>query len=176
MTNPPFPEQPNPDSPTPDAPPPPPPAAAPAPAPDGNTTPTGEPGPSYPAPPTQGYPAPGGEYAAPPAQGYPAAGAPAYAQPTPTPPGRVLAIVGLVLAFLVAPVGLIISIVAAVKLGKAGQPKGLAIAGIIVGALITIFWIILVIVLVAVAASLIGMCAELGQGVWEVDGVTYRCG
>lgn len=180
MTNPPFPEQPNPDSPTPGTPPPPPPAATPAP--DWNTTPTGDPGPSYPAPPAQGYPAPGAaDYAAPPAEGYPAPGypaqgAPAYAQPTPTPPGRVLAIVGLVLAFLVAPVGLIISIVAAVKLGKAGQPKGLAIAGIIVGALITIFWIILVIVLVAVAASLIGMCAELGQGVWEVDGVTYRCG
>ena len=33
---------------------------------------------------------------------------------------------------------------------------------------------------VGLAASLIGgvaqMCAELGEGVWEVDGVTYTCG
>jgi len=88
----------------------------------------------------------------------------------------VLSIVGLILAIVVAPVGLVISIVAAVKLGKAGQPKGLAIAGIIVGALITIFWIVVLILAFAVLAALIGMCGDLGPGVWEVDGVTYRCG
>ncbi|PRA81918.1 hypothetical protein CQ045_04205 [Microbacterium sp. MYb66] len=87
-----------------------------------------------------------------------------------------LSIVGLVLAFLAAPVGLVISIVAAVKLGKAGQPKGLAIAGIVVGAIITIFWIIMLILAITVFAALGGMCAELGPGVWQVDGVTYTCG
>ncbi|PKQ33549.1 MAG: hypothetical protein CVT61_15625 [Actinobacteria bacterium HGW-Actinobacteria-11] len=87
-----------------------------------------------------------------------------------------LSIVGLVLAFLMAPVGLIISIVAAVKLGKAGQPKGLAIAGIIVGAIITILEIVAIILVVTVFAGLIGMCADLGPGVWEVGGVTYTCG
>lgn len=175
MTNPPFPDQPDPDPSTPGNPPPVPPAAQPAaaPTPDWNTAPDGVPGagagaPDYPAPPAA-------DYSAPPAAGYAAPGAPVYAQPTPTPPGKVLAIVGLVLAFLVAPVGLIISIVAAVKLGKAGQPKGLAIAGIVVGALITIFWTILLIVLFTAFAALFGMCADLGPGVWEVDGVTYRC-
>ncbi|MCZ4299721.1 MULTISPECIES: hypothetical protein [Microbacterium] len=127
--------------------------------------------PPYPEQPTPGSGAP-----AAPGGGYPAAPAPAYSQPTPTPPGRVLSIVGLVLAFLMAPVGLIISIVAAVKLGKAGQPKGLAIAGIIVGAIITILEIVAIILVVTVFAGLIGMCADLGPGVWEVGGVTYTCG
>ncbi|MCE0508659.1 hypothetical protein V8Z69_01480 [Microbacterium aurugineum] len=127
--------------------------------------------PPYPEQPTPGSGAP-----AAPGGGYPAAPAPAYSQPTPTPPGRVLSIVGLVLAFLMAPVGLVISIVAAVKLGKAGQPKGLAIAGIIVGAIITILEIVAIILVVTVFAGLIGMCADLGPGVWEVGGVTYTCG
>ncbi|MFK0242309.1 DUF4190 domain-containing protein [Microbacterium sp. NPDC090281] len=162
MTNPPFPEPPTPDSSDPGTPPPAAPAAPPAP-----------PAPAWDAAPSAAPAAPAAGY---PAAGYPAPEAPVYPQPQPTPPGRVLSIVGLVLAFLVAPVGLIISIVAAVKLGKAKQPKGLAIAGIIVGALVTIFWIILVVILVAVAASLVGMCGELGAGVWEVNGVTYTCG
>lgn len=127
--------------------------------------------PPYPEQPTPGSGAP-----AAPGGGYPAAPAPAYSQPTPTPPGRVLSIVGLVLALLMAPVGLVISIVAAVKLGKAGQPKGLAIAGIIVGAIITILEIVAIILVVTVFAGLIGMCADLGPGVWEVGGVTYTCG
>lgn len=178
MTNPPFPEQPHPDSSAPGTPPPP--AAAPpaAPTPAWNTAPdgvsgtdAGSPATGLPSPGTVHPTAPAAEYPPPPTSG---AGAPDYA--TPTPPGRMLAIIGLVLAFVVAPVGLIISIVAAVKLGKAGQPKGLAIAGIIVGALITIFWVILLIVLFTAFAALVGMCAELGPGVWEVDDVTYRCG
>lgn len=127
--------------------------------------------PPYPEQPTSGSGAPVA-----PGGGYSAAPAPAYSQPTPTPPGRVLSIVGLVLAFLMAPVGLVISIVAAVKLGKAGQPKGLAIAGIIVGAIITILEIVAIILVVTVFAGLISMCADLGPGVWEVGGVTYTCG
>ena len=110
MTNPPFPEPPAPDSSNPVTPPP-----------------TAPPDPPA-APPTWDA-GPG----AAPAAGYAAHAAPAYPQPEPSPPGRVLSIVGLVLAFVAAPIGLILSIVAAVKLGKAGQPKGLAIAGIVVG-------------------------------------------
>ncbi|MFF1540829.1 DUF4190 domain-containing protein [Microbacterium sp. NPDC058269] len=157
MTNPPFPEPPAPDSSNPVTPPP----AAPAAPPAG----TSDAPPAWDATP-----------GAAPAAGYPAPAAPAYPQPEPTPPGRVLSIVGLVLAFLAAPIGLILSIVAAVKLGKAGQPKGLAIAGIIVGAILTIVGIIGIILFATVIAGVIGMCAELGSGVWEVNGVTYTCG
>ena len=118
--------------------------------------------------------------------GAPADPAAGYAPPAPhggaaygaapvAPPGRVLSIVGLVLAFVAAPVGLIISIVAAVKLGKAGAPKGLAIAGIIVGAVITLLWIIGIILFATVIGGVIAQCAELGPGVWDVNGVTYTC-
>jgi hypothetical protein len=101
--------------------------------------------------------------------------APNYSAPPVSPPGRVLSIIGLVLAFVAAPIGLILSIVAAVKLGKAGAPKSLAIAGIIVGAVITLLWIIGIILFVSVFAGIIGTCAELGPGVWTVDGVTNTC-
>ncbi|QYG11703.1 MULTISPECIES: DUF4190 domain-containing protein [Microbacterium] len=147
MTNPPFPEPPAPDSSNPVTPPPTAPPAPPAAPPTG--PPTWDAGPGA---------------------------APAYPQPEPSPPGRVLSIVGLVLAFVAAPIGLILSIVAAVKLGKAGQPKGLAIAGIVVGAVLTIVEIIGIILFIAFFAAIFGMCAELGTGVWEVNGVTYTCG
>ncbi|WP_349885637.1 DUF4190 domain-containing protein [Microbacterium sp. WHRI 7836] len=137
--------------------------------------------PPFPEPPAADSSTPTTPPAAPPAPptaapAYPAPTAPAYPQPEPTPPGRVLSIVGLVLAFLAAPIGLILSIVAAVKLGKTGQPKGLAIAGIIVGAILTILGIIGIILSVTVFAAIFGTCAELGAGVWEVNGVTYTCG
>lgn len=113
-----------------------------------------------------------------PAAGYappaPTGGAP-YGSAPASPPGRVLSIIGLVLAFVAAPIGLILSIVAAVKLGKAGAPKGLAIAGIIVGAIITLLYIVGIILFVTLFANIIGTCAELGPGVWDVDGVTFTC-
>jgi hypothetical protein len=105
---------------------------------------------------------------------YPVAG-PGYAAPPASPPGQGLAIAGLVLAFTLAPLGLILSIIAAVKLGRARSPKGLAIAGIAVGAVVTVIWIIGIVVLVSVFANLISTCAELGPGVWRVGGVTYTC-
>ncbi|WP_136055467.1 DUF4190 domain-containing protein [Microbacterium sp. K24] len=122
-----------------------------------------------PADPAAGYAPPA------PNSGAPYGGAP-YASAPVSPPGRVLSIIGLVLAFVAAPVGLILSIVAAVKLGKAGAPKGLAIAGIIVGAVFTLLWIIGIILFVTVIGGVIGTCAELGPGVWDVNGVTYTCG
>ncbi len=106
---------------------------------------------------------------------YPISGAGAASVPA-SPPGRGLSIAGLILAFLVPPLGLILSAVAAVKLGKAGAPRGMAIAGIIIGAVLTLLEIIGVILLVTVFAGLFSMCAELGPGVWEIDGVTYTCG
>lgn len=155
MTNPP------PDAPLPDSPPP-----------SGHGLPGGDPAAAYPPPPaaSQSAPAYSAPGSAPPSPDYAAPAAPT------SPPGRVLSIVGLVLAFLLPPIGLILSIIAAVQLGKAGAPKGLAIAGIVVGAVLTILEIIGIILLVTVFAGIIGMCAELGPGVWDVGGVTYRCG
>lgn len=99
--------------------------------------------------------------------------------PPASPPGQGLAIAGLIVGFFAAPVGLILSIIAAVMLSKAGAPKGIAIAGIIVGALFTLMAIVGLIVAVVLFGSIFGnvisTCAELGPGVWEVGGVTYTC-
>lgn len=62
-----------------------------------------------------------GPYGAPPQQ---------YMPPPPTP---TLAVIGLVLAILVAPAGLIVSIVALAQSKKTGVGRGLSIAGIVVG-------------------------------------------
>lgn len=90
-----------------------------------------------------------------------------------------MAIAGLICAFLVAPVGIILSIIALVQLNRSGGSKGLAIAGIIVGVVVTIGAIIGAIVTFTLAAGLLGnvieMCAQLGPGEWEVNGVTYTC-
>jgi hypothetical protein len=67
---------------------------------------------------------------------------PTYYGPTSygTPPSQtpVLAIVGLVLAVILAPVGIIVSIVALVKVRTTGVGRGLASAGLVVGC----FWIL----------------------------------
>jgi len=132
------------------------------------------------APPYQSAPTPP---AAPTAPGYAAPAAPAYAAPgapygaAPEPvPGRGLAIAGLILAFVAPLVGLILSLVAKSKLKKAGAPTSLATAGFWIGLALTIIGIIVGIILIVVFANLFSMCAQLGSGVWEVDGATYTCG
>lgn len=107
----------------------------------------------------------------------------APAQPTvdlapATVPGRGLAIAAFVLAFVVPPVGAILGIVALVKLRKNGGKQGLAIAAIVLGALFTIGWIIFAVAMTAVLAGAVGLvaaCAELGPGVWDIDGTTITC-
>lgn len=97
----------------------------------------------------------------------------------PAEPARGLTIAGFVLAFLIAPLGAILSIVALVKINKAGgSSKGLAIAGIIIGVLGTIGWIVTIIVSTAIlgaAVEMVGTCLDLGPGVWDVDGATITC-
>lgn len=70
-------------------------------------------------------------------------------------PGKTLGIVGLVLAILAAPVGLIISIVANNQSKAAGFPNQLAKIGIIVGAILTALWLIgIIISIITTAAAL----------------------
>lgn len=61
-------------------------------------------------------------------------------------PGRTLGIVGLVLAFFLSVVGLILSIVAYQKSKAAGYKNGIALAGIIVGAVLTVLGIVYAVV------------------------------
>lgn len=98
--------------------------------------------------------------------------------PTPAPaaaaPSKGMTIAGVVFAFLIPLLGLILSIVALVQSKNAGQKNGLAIAGII----ISIVWpIILAILLTTVFASLFDACATLGPGTHDTgNGGTLTCG
>ena len=75
-------------------------------------------------------------------------------QPAPADfPGKTLGIVGLVLAILAAPVGLIISVVANNPSKAAGFPNQLAKIGIIVGAILTALWLLIVIISFIVSAA-----------------------
>lgn len=89
-------------------------------------------------------------------------------------PSATLAIVALVLAVVpcTAVVGLVVSVVALVRSRRGGAGRGLAIAGVVVGAL----WVLAAVAAVAFGfTSLWQTCAELGDGVHQVDGVTYTC-
>ena len=97
-------------------------------------------------------------------------------QPQAHDPGKTLGIIGLVLSFFTALIGMIISIIAFRSSKKAGFKNAPALAGIIIGAVFTVGAIIGIIALVAVVGKVASDCSQLGPGVHVVNGVTYRCG
>ena len=126
-------------------------------------------GPGQSVPPPGSGAAPTGSGAAP--------SGPYYQQPaTGDDPGKTLGIVGLILSFFTAIIGLIVSAVALNKSKKAGFKNTPALVGIIIGALGTIGAIIAIIFAVTVVGAVASKCAELGPGVHTEGGVTYRCG
>src|SRR5262249_926005 len=109
-------------------------------------------------------PSGGGPYGSAPTSGGPYGGGPAggppYGGPPQQPGTNGLSIAGLVLAFLFAPLGFILSIVALIQAGKRGQKgKGLAIGGIIVSLLI----MIVSGVLIVAAASTVSTVSKLAD-------------
>ena len=131
-----------------DPPQPPPPDAAPPP---GSPEPYGRPGYAQPGYSQQGYAQPGYSqpgYSQPPGYGPPGYGAPGY--PVYGRPTNTMAILALVMAFVFAPAGLILGIVARRQIRQTGEDgEGLALAGIIVGGIVTaifvlfiVFWIV----------------------------------
>jgi len=126
-----------------------PPTAYPAPA----APPTAYPAPAAPptaypqqaAPPTA-YP----QQAAYPQPGYGAPGAP----PQPTNPTNTMAIVALICGIVLAPVGIVLGIIALSQIKKTKQGgRGLALAGVIIGALGTLIWVAAIAALIAAANS-----------------------
>jgi heme/copper-type cytochrome/quinol oxidase subunit 2 len=119
--------------------------------------------------PQQGYPQQGQ-----PQQGY-QPGQPPYGGQPAEDPGKTLGIVGLVLSFFTAIIGLIISIVALRKSKKAGFKNTPALIGIIVGILSTIVAIIIAAVSIIAVTAVLSQCAQLGPGQHEVNGTTITC-
>ena len=123
------------------------------PAPYGGAPGYGAPGYGAPGSPGYGPPPPQGSYG--PVPGYgPAPGygpyPPQYRRPTNT-----LAILSLVLAFVFAPVGLIMGIMARKQIRQTGEDgDGLALAGIIVGGIFTAFFVLLIVFWIIAFATL----------------------
>jgi hypothetical protein len=86
-----------------------------------------------------------------------------------------LAIAGIIIDFVIAPLGLILSIVAKSQARKAGLRSTVATVGIVLGIVFTVGDVIAIISLVGVFASIASECAQLGQGVHQVGGTTYTC-
>jgi hypothetical protein len=91
-----------------------------------------------------------------------------------TNPGRTLGIVGFILAILIAPVGLVISIIAFVQSRKAKTGNGFALAGIIIGAVFTVLGAILIAVIASFAADLAGQIIEACEGLPSGSPVTVQ--
>lgn len=110
----------------------------------------------------------------------PAYNAPQYNAPVPAPaaqPGRTMGIVALILAFLAAPVGAILGVVALLQSKKAGQKNTMALVAIILGVVFTIIWIIsMILIFTAGAAALNDLCAGLPAGEYPTTtGTTITC-
>ena len=94
------------------------------------------------------------------------------------PPSKAMAITGFVLSFfgLLAIVGLVLNIISYKRFGRAGQPRGLSLAGIIISIVVIIITIVGIIVFAVSITAVISACADLGPGTHVVDGITYTCG
>ena len=102
--------------------------------------------PAYGPPPGYGQPGYGPPQGYGPPPGYP----PVYGRPTNT-----MAILSLVLAFVFAPAGLILGIVARKQIRQTGEDgAGLALAGIIVGGIFTAFFVLLIVFWIIAFATL----------------------
>ncbi len=130
---------------------------------------------SDPNPPSSGGYPPQDPQPGQPQPGYPPEGQPAYGTGTAEDPGKTLGIVGLVLSFFTAIIGLIVSIVALRKSKKAGFKNTPALIGIIVGVLSTVVAVIIGIVSIIAVTAVLSQCAQLGPGVHEVNGTTITC-
>ncbi len=92
-------------------------------------------------------------------------------------PGHGLGIASLVVSLIGAGlIGLILGIIGLNKSKKAGQSNGLALAGIIIGAINIVVVSIVVAVFATAAVTLVNKCNELGSGTHVISGVTYTCG
>jgi hypothetical protein len=92
---------------------------------------------------------------------------------------KALGVVGLVFAFLVSPIGLIISIIAMVKARRSGTGKGFALAGIVVGIIGTAILAIGAFVLMSLVPNFVELaeqCKDLAPGTTvQVSGETVPC-
>jgi hypothetical protein len=106
---------------------------------------------------------------------------PAPAAPTAPPAptsdaGKTLGIVGLVLAFVFALAGIIVSAIARSQSKKAGVKNTPATVGLVLSIIFFVIQLIWLAVVVIGLVAIGGVCAEYGPGVWDVNGAVVTCG
>lgn len=113
---------------------------------------------------------------APPAATDPSIGGSSAAPAVPSAdPGATIGIAGLVLSFVLAPVGLIVSIVAIVRSRRSGRRNGFAIAGVAVATTLLAGFALLAALIVPPIVDAVQTCADLGPGVHQVGNARYTC-
>ena len=101
--------------------------------------------------------------------------APVYSTTPAAVPGKTLGIVALILAFFFQLIALILGFVARSQSKKAGVKNTPATIAIVLSIIFGIGWIIGITVAIITGVALFNQCAELGNGIHEIDGVTYTC-
>lgn len=92
---------------------------------------------------------------------------------------RTLGLVSLLLAIVFAPAGVVAAIIALVRSRRIGYRNSLALGALIYGVAITVLSLLAIGLALWWGVALFGpafeTCRELGRGIWEIDGVLYRC-
>lgn len=92
---------------------------------------------------------------------------------------RMFGLISLLLAITVAPVGVVAASIALVRSRRAGYRNTLALGGLIYGLAVTVLSLIAIGLAALWGFAIFGpafeTCRELGRGIWEIDGVLYRC-
>jgi hypothetical protein len=108
-------------------------------------------------PPPPGHAPPG---YAPPPYGPPGYPPPGYGYPPPgfyRPPTNSSAILALVLAFVFAPAGIVLGVIARKQIRQTGEEgDGLALAGIIIGSIASALWLLIIVFWIAAFAAITG--------------------
>lgn len=135
----------------------------------------GQPGPDFTQNagiPNQQYP---GAYPPPP---YPGPGyAPYYAYPPPpTARTNTMAILALVLAFVFAPAGIVLGIVAVRQIRTTGEDgHGLAVAGIVVGSVFTALIVVYIVVIIVIFAAIANSNPQYNSDMVQLLSTLVRC-
>jgi hypothetical protein len=104
-----------------------------------------------------------------------AAPAPAPAAAPAVVPGKTLGIVGLVLAFVFALAGIIVSAIARSQSKKAGYKNTPATVGLVLSIIFFIIQVIWITIVIIGVVALAGVCAQYGPGIWDVNGAVVTC-
>jgi hypothetical protein len=92
-------------------------------------------------------------------------------------PGRVLGIIGLVLAFVVSIAGIVVSAIALQESRRAGHSNGFAMAGLILSIVFTVIGLAVAVIAVFAVIATLQQCAALGPGMHQLgNGLTFTCG